>query len=63
MKSGQSIERLVGYLKRNRDYIPCYTLRKQLGLRNSSVEQHFTTGSNSKLKFHQTSKKQHNIFL
>lgn len=36
MKSGQSVDRLVGYFERNRDYIPCYALRKQLGLRNSS---------------------------
>lgn len=35
-KSGQSIDRLVGYFERNRQYIPCYALRKQLGLRNSS---------------------------
>lgn len=36
MKAGQSVDRLVGYFERNRDYIPCYALRKQLGLRNSS---------------------------
>ena len=36
MKPGQSVDRLVGYFERNRDYIPCYALRKQLGLRNSS---------------------------
>jgi hypothetical protein len=36
MKAGQSVNRLVGYFERNRDYIPCYALRKQLGLRNSS---------------------------
>lgn len=33
----QSImEKLVEYLHRNKPYIPCYALRKQLGLRNSS---------------------------
>ncbi len=36
IKSGQSVETLIGYFERNRDYIPCYALRKQLGLRNSS---------------------------
>lgn len=36
IKSGQSVDRLIGYFERNRDYIPCYALRKQLGLRNSS---------------------------
>lgn len=36
VKSGQSVDRLIGYFERNRDYIPCYALRKQLGLRNSS---------------------------
>jgi len=36
LKSGQSVARLIGYFERNRDYIPCYALRKQLGLRNSS---------------------------
>ena len=36
LKSGQSVERLIGYFERNRACIPCYALRKQLGLRNSS---------------------------
>jgi hypothetical protein len=35
-KNNQSVERLIGYFERNRDCIPCYALRKQLGLRNSS---------------------------
>ncbi len=35
-KSGQSVERLIGYFERNQACIPCYALRKQLGLRNSS---------------------------
>ena len=36
LKNGQSVDRLVGYFERNRAYIPCYALRKKLGLRNSS---------------------------
>ncbi len=36
IKPGQSVVTLIGYFERNRDYIPCYVLRKQLGLRNSS---------------------------
>ena len=36
IKSESNIERLIGYFERNRDYIPCYALRKSLGLRNSS---------------------------
>ena len=36
LKTGQSVDLLVGYFERNRAYIPCYALRKQLGLRNSS---------------------------
>lgn len=36
IKPGQSVETLIGYFERNRDYIRCYALRKQLGLRNSS---------------------------
>ncbi len=30
------MEKLIGYLERNHPYIPCYALRKRLGLRNSS---------------------------
>ncbi len=36
MKSGKSVDRLIEYFERNRQYIPCYALRSQLGLRNSS---------------------------
>lgn len=36
LKIDQSVERLVGYFERNRDNIPCYALRRKLGLRNSS---------------------------
>ncbi len=35
-KQGKSLDRLVNYLERNRECIPCYALRKKLGLRNSS---------------------------
>ena len=30
------ILKLIEYLKRNYNYIPCYSVRKKLGLRNSS---------------------------
>lgn len=36
IKSESNIERLIGYFERNREYIPCYALRKSLGLRISS---------------------------
>ena len=36
VKSPHNIEVLIGYFERNRSYIPCYALRKKLGLRNSS---------------------------
>ena len=36
IKSPPNIEKLVGYFERNRQLIPCYALRKELGLRNSS---------------------------
>lgn len=36
IKSESNIERLIGYFERNRNYIPCYALRKSLGLRISS---------------------------
>jgi hypothetical protein len=34
--SSQALEGLTGYLERNRSHIPCYAVRKRLGLRNSS---------------------------
>lgn len=37
IKSGQSLEKLIAYLERNRPYIPCYAARKELGLCNSSA--------------------------
>lgn len=36
IKSEQELEKLVGYFERNRRCIPCYSVRKKLGLRNSS---------------------------
>lgn len=36
VKSVEAIKGMVGYLERNRSYIPCYAARKKLGLRNSS---------------------------
>jgi hypothetical protein len=36
IKSESNIERLIGYFDRNKNYIPCYALRKSLGLRISS---------------------------
>lgn len=36
IKAAEAIEGLVGYLQRNRPYIPCYAMRKHLGLRTSS---------------------------
>ncbi len=36
IKSGRSVDRLIEYFKRNREYVPCYALRAQLGVRNSS---------------------------
>lgn len=36
IKAAEAIDRLVGYLERNRSHIPCYAVRKKLGLRNSS---------------------------
>jgi len=37
IKSAQSLEKLIAYLKRNRPYIPCYAARKELGLCNASA--------------------------
>jgi hypothetical protein len=36
IKDPKGIENLTGYLERNRSHIPCYSVRKHLGLRNSS---------------------------
>ena len=36
IKNPKALKELVGYLERNRPGIPCYAVRKRLGLRNSS---------------------------
>lgn len=36
VRNAERIEKLIGYFNRNRDHIPCYALRKKLGLRISS---------------------------
>ncbi len=36
IKNPDAIQRLLGYFERNKPYIPCYEVRKRLGLRNSS---------------------------
>jgi hypothetical protein len=36
IKNSKHITVLINYFERNRSYIPCYALRKELGLRNSS---------------------------
>jgi hypothetical protein len=32
-----ALDKLIAYLKRNEPYIPCYAVRKELGLCNSSA--------------------------
>lgn len=36
LKQPDEIRGLIGYLERNRAYLPCYEIRKRFGLRNSS---------------------------
>ena len=36
VKNGAAVAELIAYLERNTAYIPCYALRKRLGLRNGS---------------------------
>jgi len=36
IKNHKALADLIGYLERNRPYLPCYSVRKRLGLRNSS---------------------------
>ena len=36
LKNADEIRVLIGYLERHRPYLPCYEVRKRLGLRNSS---------------------------
>lgn len=37
IKDISRLEKLIGYLERNKPYIPCYAIRKELGLCNSSA--------------------------
>lgn len=37
LKNEEKLSKLIEYLKRNKNMIPCYALRKDLGLRNSSA--------------------------
>ena len=36
IKDPEAITKLIGSFERNRSHIPCYAVRKELGLRNSS---------------------------
>ena len=36
IKDPEALTTLIGYFERNRAHIPCYAVRKELGLRNSS---------------------------
>lgn len=36
IKNAAELQKLIGYLERQRPHIPCYSVRKQMGLRNSS---------------------------
>ncbi|MCP4552361.1 MAG: hypothetical protein GY834_10035 [Bacteroidetes bacterium] len=36
VRNTEMLDKLIEYLKRNTPYIPCYAIRKKLGLRNSS---------------------------
>ena len=36
IKNQDALETLIGYLQRNRPYLPCYSVRKRLGLCNTS---------------------------
>ena len=36
IKNQDALDTLIAYLQRNRPYLPCYSVRKRLGLRNSS---------------------------
>lgn len=37
IKQVEKLDKLIAYLRRNRPYIPCYAVRKELGLCNSSA--------------------------
>ncbi len=36
IKNPEALTKFIGYFERNRAHIPCYAVRKELGLRNSS---------------------------
>lgn len=58
MKNTKELNNLINYLDRNRSYIPCYTLRKKLGLRISSnpVEK-----ANERARFQQAKAEWHEL--
>jgi hypothetical protein len=35
IKAMETLDKLIEYLRRNKPYIPCYSVRKELGLCNS----------------------------
>ena len=37
VKNDEKLSKLIAYLERNKEMIPCYAIRKSLGLRNSSA--------------------------
>ena len=37
LKDDEKLSKLIAYLERNKEIIPCYAIRKSLGLRNSSA--------------------------
>ena len=37
VKNDEKLSKLISYLERNKEMIPCYAVRKGLGLRNSSA--------------------------
>ena len=37
IKAMEMLDKLIEYLRRNKPYIPCYAVRKELGLCNSSA--------------------------
>ena len=37
IKNNEKLSKLLSYLDRNKEMIPCYALRKRLGLKNSSA--------------------------
>ncbi len=47
IKDQTRMTELIAYLERNKPYIPCYEIRKQLGLKNSSALTHFRSMANT----------------